>query len=89
MLLGFISLLLSVFQTRIVKICVNEDVMQHFLPCSLEDKEKLTHQKSEHSSTTLRELLENEETPLGYCARKVINLTFDTYIFFLCFIISS
>lgn len=73
MLLGFVSLLLSVFQTRIVKICVNENIMQHFLPCSLEEKEKSENQ----STTTLRELLENEETPLGYCALKVINLDTD------------
>ncbi|KAL8261937.1 hypothetical protein R6Q59_025986 [Mikania micrantha] len=39
MLLGFVSLLLSVCQSRIVKICVNENTMKHFLPCSLDSKE--------------------------------------------------
>ncbi|XP_071738030.1 MLO-like protein 1 [Rutidosis leptorrhynchoides] len=54
MLLGFVSLLLSVCQSKIVKICVNEDIIQHFLPCSLKDKE----------------LVESEEAPVGYCALK-------------------
>ncbi|KAJ0809541.1 hypothetical protein HanPI659440_Chr01g0016541 [Helianthus annuus] len=40
-LLGFISLLLTVFQSRIVKICVNESLMEHLLPCSLSDKKRL------------------------------------------------
>ncbi|CAN4098643.1 unnamed protein product [Withania somnifera] len=35
MLLGFISLLLTVFQSRIVKICVPQHVVTHLLPCSL------------------------------------------------------
>ncbi|KAL6566797.1 MLO-like protein 1 [Orobanche minor] len=39
MLLGFISILLTVFQARIVKICVPLDTMTHFLPCSLSSEE--------------------------------------------------
>lgn len=35
MLLGFISLLLTAFQARIVKLCVPDDTMTHLLPCSL------------------------------------------------------
>ncbi|KAL2508117.1 MLO-like protein 1 [Forsythia ovata] len=35
MLLGFISLLLTAFQGRIVKLCVPVDAMTHLLPCSL------------------------------------------------------
>ncbi|KAI7737468.1 hypothetical protein M8C21_018377 [Ambrosia artemisiifolia] len=61
MLLGFISLLLSVCQSTIVKICVDEDTMRHFLPCTLDNEEK---------SNNLRRLLENKETPLGICAQK-------------------
>ncbi|XP_071714108.1 MLO-like protein 1 [Rutidosis leptorrhynchoides] len=61
MLLGFVSLLLSVCQSRIVKICVDEDIMQHFLPCSLDDKYKLY---------SVRHLLGHEEAALGYCALK-------------------
>lgn len=33
MLLGFISLLMTVFQDRLQKICVDEDIMKHWLPC--------------------------------------------------------
>ncbi|KAB2616223.1 MLO-like protein 1 [Pyrus ussuriensis x Pyrus communis] len=35
MLMGFISLLLTVFQNLISKFCVSEDVMAHLLPCKL------------------------------------------------------
>nr|XP_043638310.1 MLO-like protein 1 [Erigeron canadensis] len=59
MLLGFVSLLLSVCQGGIVKICVDEDIMKHFLPCSLDGEE---HPYS------LRQLLEDNESPMGYCA---------------------
>ncbi|KAI3796399.1 hypothetical protein L1987_39069 [Smallanthus sonchifolius] len=58
MLLGFFSLLLSVCQSRIVKICVKEDIMKHFLPCSLNEENPHTH----------RRLLENKETPMSICA---------------------
>ncbi|KAF8031931.1 hypothetical protein BT93_D0979 [Corymbia citriodora subsp. variegata] len=37
MLLGFISLLLTVFQNVISKVCVPEDIMKHMLPCSLSE----------------------------------------------------
>ncbi|XP_078173066.1 MLO-like protein 1 [Carex rostrata] len=33
MLLGFISLLMTVFQGRLQYICVDEDIMKHWLPC--------------------------------------------------------
>ncbi|KAK1428566.1 hypothetical protein QVD17_17403 [Tagetes erecta] len=46
MLLGFISLLLTVFQYTIVKICVNESLMEHLLPCSLSDKGKVEKPKA-------------------------------------------
>ncbi|KAL2633218.1 hypothetical protein R1flu_004697 [Riccia fluitans] len=37
MLLGFISLLLTVFQNRITKICVSDTFAAHMLPCNAED----------------------------------------------------
>uniref|UniRef100_A0A7N2MCS7 MLO-like protein n=1 Tax=Quercus lobata TaxID=97700 RepID=A0A7N2MCS7_QUELO len=40
MLLGFISLLLTVFQNVINKICVPADVTRHMLPCKLEKGHK-------------------------------------------------
>ncbi|KAI3526408.1 hypothetical protein L1887_05660 [Cichorium endivia] len=54
MLLGFISLLLPVFQSKIIKICVKKSIMDHLLPCSLSDRDKLAE----------------EATTMGYCASK-------------------
>ncbi|XP_015934128.1 MLO-like protein 1 [Arachis duranensis] len=42
MLLGFISLLLTVSQNGITKICVPPSVTRYMLPCSLDEKEKVT-----------------------------------------------
>ncbi|RWR81478.1 MLO-like protein 1 [Cinnamomum micranthum f. kanehirae] len=38
MLLGFISLLLTVFQSAISRICIRESLMLHMLPCKMESK---------------------------------------------------
>ncbi|KAK9162685.1 hypothetical protein Syun_003587 [Stephania yunnanensis] len=38
MLLGFISLLLTVFQGRIAKICISEGWTNHLLPCKIEKR---------------------------------------------------
>ncbi|KAD0221976.1 hypothetical protein R6Q59_026826 [Mikania micrantha] len=65
MLLGFISLLLTVFQSRIVEICVNESLMKHLLPCSLRYK-KDTLEGASH----IRHLLAEEAPAVGYCASK-------------------
>ena len=50
MLLGFISLLLTVFQGVISKLCVPESLTEHFLPCNLKDKAKAEHDS--HSGET-------------------------------------
>ncbi|KAG8371616.1 hypothetical protein BUALT_Bualt13G0106800 [Buddleja alternifolia] len=72
MLLGFISLLLTVFQARIVKICVPADTMEHLLPCSLSlrpsshgEGSSATPEVSSHH----RRLLAGE-SGAGYCAAK-------------------
>lgn len=55
MLLGFISLLLTVFQGAISKLCVPESLTEHLLPCDLNDKAKAEHDSSSGetgSSTT-------------------------------------
>ncbi|XP_076886091.1 MLO-like protein 1 [Bidens hawaiensis] len=69
MLLGFISLLLTVFQSRIVKICVKESITEHLLPCSLSDKREALKPKPEGTSH-LRHLLAEEAAAVGYCAAK-------------------
>ncbi|KAJ0611501.1 hypothetical protein HanHA300_Chr01g0016511 [Helianthus annuus] len=61
MLLGFISLLLTVFQSRIVKICVNESLMEHLLPCSLSDKKKASYPKPLKGTSHIRHLLAGEQ----------------------------
>ncbi|KAK2966590.1 hypothetical protein RJ640_025275 [Escallonia rubra] len=72
MLLGFISLLLTVFQSRIVKICVHEDVMRHLLPCSYRPPEASSEGESSaakpETTSHLRRLL--AETGEGYCEGK-------------------
>lgn len=66
MLLGFISLLLTVFQGAIVKICVPPEVMRHLLPCSLSSKPSEGEEGSS-SEATHRRLLGEGSKNLGYC----------------------
>ncbi|XP_015577753.2 MLO-like protein 1 isoform X1 [Ricinus communis] len=83
MLLGFISLLLTVSQNLISKICVSEHVMTNMLPCKLADKgeghESNSTTTAEHfqrsfitsiSGTARRLLAESAESQMGYCAKK-------------------
>lgn len=90
MLLGFISLLLTVSQNFIAKICVPENVVNDLLPCNLSDKKTEEGLKSNSttshfqsffpgtiSGTVRRLLAETSEANLGYCAKKV------TFIYFL------
>jgi len=52
MLLGFVSLLLAVFQDNVQKRCIKEDVAKHWLPC---------HKNSTSSTTTAHfSLLSNQ-----------------------------
>lgn len=86
MLLGFISLLLTVFQGAISKICVAPQYLDNLLPC----KRPATEHETSNSSTTTshfqtafvssisgraRRLLaeSSHETGESYCARKVTN----------------
>ncbi|KAF3447559.1 hypothetical protein FNV43_RR12746 [Rhamnella rubrinervis] len=83
MLLGFISLLLTVFQNVISKICVPKRIVADLLPCKLPhgDEEGASTTPTSHfqaffSSTisgTTRHLLSEESLPeqqIGYCNRK-------------------
>ncbi|XP_015895663.2 MLO-like protein 1 isoform X2 [Ziziphus jujuba] len=77
MLLGFISLLLTVFQNAISKICVPQRVVQNLLPCKLpsqshEEPKSAAHFQAFFSSTATRLLSEesSSEGQLGYCGRK-------------------
>jgi len=83
MLLGFISLLLTVFQGLISKFCVKENVLMHMLPCSLDSRREAG--ASEHKNVTAKEhfqtflpivgttrrlLAEHAAVQVGYCSEK-------------------
>ncbi|KAK4338643.1 hypothetical protein RND71_043130 [Anisodus tanguticus] len=81
MLLGFISLLLTVFQSRIVKFCVPPRVVTHLLPCSLSlgGNSSSSHEEPHASNQSVhyhagphhhRHLLAEEMTAEGYCYKK-------------------
>ncbi|XP_075494244.1 MLO-like protein 1 isoform X2 [Primulina tabacum] len=73
MLLGFISLMLTVFQARIVKICVPSNTMKHMLPCSLSHESSSTGEVPDASpdlSSHHRRLFAAEAAGNGYCAAK-------------------
>ncbi|THF95458.1 hypothetical protein TEA_007720 [Camellia sinensis var. sinensis] len=75
MVLGFISLLLTVFQGSIIKICVNQSVTHHLLPCKLPSQSS-SHQGDSSSNTTEttshhRRLLAEQLPGANYCAAKI------------------
>lgn len=69
MLLGFISLLLTVCQQTMTKICVTEDVMHHLLPCSLEDAPPSSSSSPNETKSHNRRLLSGGNNA-SYCAAK-------------------
>ncbi|KAL0359312.1 UNVERIFIED_CONTAM: MLO-like protein 1 [Sesamum angustifolium] len=80
MLLGFISLMLTVFQDRIRKICIPKHLMNHWLPCTKQDSSTSKHAKStahfEAFSFVLpgsRHLLAtaSDTATAGYCDAKI------------------
>lgn len=101
MLLGFISLLLTVFQNAISKFCVPPDLMTHLLPCSLSEEsgsessssEEASHFQSSFSvsssiSGTVRRLLAETTTATsetGTCAKKVLLIPLYFYSWFIFF----
>ncbi|KAG6725791.1 hypothetical protein I3842_02G048400 [Carya illinoinensis] len=81
MILGFISLLLTVFQNTISKICVPEDLTRHMLPCKLkEGGQSITNATTAHFgsffvstiSGKARRLLSEEvsSSKTSYCSRE-------------------
>lgn len=85
MLLGFISLLLTVTQNGITKICVPASITRSMLPCKEKEGEGETsktptsHFQSFFSypdiSGTVRRLLAEGSSSSNYCANKV-NFTY-------------
>ncbi|KAG5567137.1 hypothetical protein RHGRI_002639 [Rhododendron griersonianum] len=74
MLLGFISLLLTVFQNVITKICVNKGVIHHLLPCKLPSSESESEGEPSSNSTEITShigrLLAEGSQVTGYCTAK-------------------
>ncbi|XP_054782332.1 MLO-like protein 1 isoform X1 [Prosopis cineraria] len=69
MVLGFISLLLTVSEDRIIKICVSPDLINKMLPCWM----KRDQSNTSHISGTARRLLAGgsaSDAKAGYCALK-------------------
>jgi len=71
MLLGFISLMLGVFQSATQKICVKESVMRHLLPCRLPSSVSAGSAKFAGALGGARRLLSGGGAVDDYCLRKV------------------
>ncbi|GAB2226367.1 hypothetical protein Droror1_Dr00022171 [Drosera rotundifolia] len=71
MLLGFISLLLTVFQGTISKICIPEKYVTSMLPCSLSEEEGSSNSSTAHYRIGMRRLLSGMAmSQEAYCANK-------------------
>ncbi|KAK6276818.1 hypothetical protein POUND7_017141 [Theobroma cacao] len=74
MLLGFISLLLTVFQDRIAKICIPKDLANQWLPCQEKKEQTVTHIQTLFFSflphATGRHLLAEASGTASYCTAK-------------------
>lgn len=80
MLLGFISLLLTVFQNLITKFCVPKVVVAHLLPCKPPEEKHVTHKFGLWQRALGRHLL-SEESSSSSCSNGVAN---SLYTFFIC-----
>jgi mlo protein len=87
MILGFISLLLTIGQNYIVRICISEKVADKMLPCPL----KNISDNKESSSDEVRHLRKlvsyerrylSSDTTSYKCSRKVIAFTFFFFLHF-------
>ncbi|XP_048127344.1 MLO-like protein 15 [Rhodamnia argentea] len=73
MLLGFISLLLAVFQTRIGKICIPERLANEWLPCKRRDSSSATARFADFfpsAGTRGRRLLAEASASTDFCSEK-------------------
>ncbi|TXG66476.1 hypothetical protein EZV62_007751 [Acer yangbiense] len=85
MLLGFISLLLTVFQNAISKMCISPEYLDNLLPCKLKRTEAAAEGQESNATTTShfqtvfassiygkarRLLAESSASETGYCSQK-------------------
>jgi hypothetical protein len=71
MLLGFISLLLTVFQGLISRICVHSQVTSFMLPCKRDTISSNGSEHYSHLTTNNRRRLLSEEANSGQCLHEV------------------
>jgi mlo protein len=82
MLLGFVSLLLVVFQDLIQKICIDKSLMEHWLPCrGGNDGKHASASAAAHYAAAAstfaaggRRMLKGGAA-FGHCSSKVFNLS--------------
>ena len=85
MLLGFISLLLTVFQNMLTKFCVPKEVMSHLLPCKPPEENHVTHNYGLWQRAIGRHLLSSESSSSS-CSNGVSNPLYFFFLFlFYCF----
>jgi mlo protein len=90
MLLGFISLLLTVFQGRINTICISKDLSKKMLPCKDETKETTTaHFQTFFSFVPggISRRLLAEASSANSCS-EVTNNSFYMFLFFSSLVVS-
>lgn len=78
MLLGFISLLLTVFQGLVSHICIPTDLVSIMLPCKRETPEAKHHGDYTSSQAIYnihRRLLSEDSSSSGHCVKKVKCMT--------------
>ncbi|XP_024024648.1 MLO-like protein 1, partial [Morus notabilis] len=75
MLLGFISLLLTVFQQRIAKICITEQQSKHWLPCNnrSDEYDDDDHESSSSSSYSTTKHFQTRTTTIASASSFVVD----------------
>lgn len=75
MLLGFVSLLLVVSQDLIQKICIDDSLMEHWMPCRGASATASAHYGVSSSSSSAvgggRRMLKGGGAAFGHCSSKV------------------
>lgn len=73
MLLGFISLLLTVFQGLVGRICIPTHLVSHMLPCKRKTSEDNNHAHFFYNQANNHRRLLSEDSYSGQCVKKVNN----------------
>lgn len=74
MVMGFISLLLTIGEDLIVKICVSQSTENSFLPCEKAPRSNQTSISTADQVTRSSDMLPIESEDLPYCEQRVYNM---------------